>query len=1083
MPLTLGSRLQDRYELLAVIGEGGMSADYRAYDPVDKHEVAVKILKNKRTSGRAEDMIRFRREAMAVAKLFHPNLVKVYGLGEEQGTAYMIMEYFPGLGLDAWLESAAATPVDLTVAWMTQLASVLDYVHKAGILHRDLKPSNLLVREKELKLLDFGLAQIMDLGRMTDQDAVVGTFSYMAPEQAGLIRKPVDERSDLYSLGIIFYQLLTGQPPFAAKDLATLLHQQIAKPPVPPRQLKLEIPQLLEEMVIKLLKKEPEERYQSAQGLLEDLRRYRDGDAAFILGQSDCLKKLNYHTRLIGREAELQTLQQAYQQACLGRGSVCLIGGEAGRGKSRLVEEMGRHVLGRGGWWVMGRCFDQENKIPYQPFVDSLNEYLRGLDQQTPDMRAAAISRMQAQVGGLGEVVCRLNPLLRPLLGDQPELVSLDPEKENRRFLMVCSQFFRKLGSAGRPLVLVLDDLQWSDEGSLNLFVEILQDLAGSYLLLLATYRDNEVGEDHRLHRIMRTAEARRWPVTRISLTALDSGQVGRLVSEMLQEDEAATRDLADYIYKSTAGNPFFAMEVVRHLVNEKAIEYRSEPPRGWRVQWDKLAGLAVSRTILDILLKRIDLLSQEQADLLSTAAVIGRKFPLKLLFELSNLATEKIINLVDECMELQLLERGQERGAILFVHDRIKEAFDRRIPAEAKRGLHRRIAQAMEAVHAEALESGDMGPAIFELAHHYSEAGDDDQALRYALPAAARARVEYANQEAENYYRIALEILERRRQAGSLEWLAAQEGLAGVYFTLGKSDEVIAIARQLLPHKKLAVEKARLYRAIGAAYFKKGDWKASEENVRQGLRLLGERLPRSRPGLLLLMAREVFWFFWHAPGRRARTRRPSRPVQPQVVEIMQLLQAVSWSYVLSDALKFLYTTFRTMPIAEARIGRSKELAMALIGHASLCMAVPLFTRSLAYHGRCLKLRQELRDEYGLAQSYQLIGYAYCWKGEYSRSIEAFQEGVERFQRLGDLWEVAMATQGMGHSQFYQADYAGALKAFDSLSDGELGLCYIHTEKGEHDKAEQHGRAALALSEEHRIQYIVCCSLVHLGYL
>jgi tetratricopeptide (TPR) repeat protein len=337
---------------------------------------------------------------------------------------------------------------------------------------------------------------------------------------------------------------------------------------------------------------------------------------------------------------------------------------------------------------------------------------------------------------------------------------------------------------------------------------------------------------------------------------------------------------------------------------------------------------------------------------------------------------------------------------------------------------------------------------------------------------------------------------LERQARQGGPAWLEAKEGLINAYSTLGRSGEVIALATELLPHKKNALEKAGLYRQIGYACYKQGDWKSSEDHLVTGLELLGQPFPRTRAGLIAGLLQELVLFALNTTRRWWYLHKRQRLVQPEDTEIIQLYQGLGWSFILSDALKFLLLTFRILRHAETRMGQCPELAFGLAGHASLLMHLAWFQQSLVYHQKGLELRQELNDEYGIGQSLQLLGYYYCWRGDYLRSLDEFQLGKAQFNRIGDPWQLGMTIQGMGHCQFYRGDYGQALESFESfaeigrkiqdhytLSDADLWFCYIYTEKGDFAKAEEHGRLALAVSEQHGIQYIVCCSLIHLGYM
>ena len=821
--------LQKRYKILAKIGDGGMSIVYKVDDTQKGRIVAVKILKEDRIKQRgAENIIRFQREARTVSLLDHPQILKVLEVGDEADQYYLVTEYIEGETLAIRLKKGIPVTVAESVEIVRQLTEALAYVHEKGIIHRDIKPANVMLAAsgKEVKILDFGLAQLMEFTEIKNEDEVVGTFSYMSPEQAGMTRKPVDERSDLYSLGVIFYEMLTGELPFKGRDVGTILHQQAARKPTSPATIRPGIPPILEEMVLKLLNKEPEERYQTARGLLADLKRYQSGEVSFLIGKEDRLRKLSYRTRLIGREQELEQLKKIFDQSFTGQGQICLISGDAGLGKSRLIDEIRRYAYERGGVLINGKCFSQENKIPYQPFKDALNEYLYFLSQEDAGEQEAAKARMKELLGQLGGIMLGFNPHLKDILGVMPPLVPLDAERKNRRFLMVSSRFFCGLGKENAPCVLFIDDLHWADDGTLSLLTEMSEEIKNHPFLLVGTFRGNEVSETHGLARLKNEAAQKSYALHEIDLKPFDHERLKKFTAELLLEDEARVEDLTRYVLNKSKGNPFFAIELIRQLVDEKALVYQ-EGTRFWQINWDQVNRISVPVTIVDLVLRRIETLDKDLLILLSCAAFIGREFELDLLFLVMDFNQEKATALLDEAVVLQLIEVGKVKGRMLFVHDRVRDAFYKRLTVDERKKIHLRIALAIEELHKNDLES-----VLFDLLHHYMEVGDKDKVLRYCLPAASKAKESYANEEAIRCYAAALAILEEKGEQASMQWLEAKEGLATVYLTIGRNDEAIEISHQILPFKKTPVEKAGIYKQIGGAYFKKGDWLKCEDNL-----------------------------------------------------------------------------------------------------------------------------------------------------------------------------------------------------------------------------------------------------------
>ncbi|MBN1899426.1 MAG: protein kinase, partial [Spirochaetes bacterium] len=1011
--------IDGRYHILEKLGEGGMSIVFRARDKEKKTDVAVKFFKSGVTSSYIEDIIRFKREIESVSKLDHPCIIRVYNSGEHQNTPYIVMEYIKGNSLeDIILEGKSFNEND-TVSVIKQVAEALSYVHGKGIIHRDLKPGNiLLIKEKNsyrIKLLDFGVALVMELGQIKGENEIVGTFGYMSPEATGIVNKPVDERSDLYSLGILFYRLLSGSLPFKGKELSKILHQQVAVEPPKISKIKPSVSVVLEDMISKLLFKEPEMRYQSAKGLIYDLERYTKGVKDFIIGEKDQKIKLSYQTRLIGRESELNKIRKSFNLALEKNGNICLIGGEPGIGKSRLVEEIRGYCYEHGGLFIGGRCYDQENKIPYQPFRDSINGYIQNLEKMDKKEKDKEIERIKKILGDLGEIVIRLNGNMGNILGKVKDLIKLDPERENQRYIMVLSNFFCNLVPENKVCALFLDDLQWADEGSLNLLEEIASNIEKHNLLILGTFRDNEVDEKHSLTRVKLNSKKAGYPLEEIIVEKFTHNKMNKLVSQILGEEESKAHRLTDYILEKTNGNTFFAINIIRELVEEKAIIWKEGT---WQENWEKIKGMRVSANMIEIILKRIEELPADLNEFLCLGSVIGREFEIRFMYKLlPEYTQEQVVKLIDDAIGLQLLERSMERGKVLFVHDRIKEAFYKRIGQKIKKRLHLKVA-----VNMEEMNKDDLHPVLFDLAHHYIEGGEKDKAIQFALPAAEKAKTDYANEEAIKYYQLYIRLLEERGEKKSPSWIKAKEGLADVYLTIGNNDEAISISEEIMPLKKTKMEKAGVYRKIGTAYYKKGDWKNCEDTLAKGLKLLGITIPINNKEVFWSILKELIIHVFHMIFYPFVIHKSSI-IQEKYKEAVWFHFPLMWMYALSNLTKAVATTLRLINLAESKIGKSKELNFGLMMYGAGMETIGIFRGALRYQQKAYQLRKESKEEYDITQSLQQFGYYYYFMGQLEKSIDFFLQSKERHQKMGDMWEIAMDLNGLGHNQRYLGRY------------------------------------------------------------
>lgn len=1081
--------INDRYQVLAKLGESDKSIVLKTWDLQLHRNVALKLMKERVTSPYIEDLIRFKKQIQIVTKFNHPNIIKIYGEDEYNSLPFIVMELLDGLVLANLFNNSVALKIHESVCIIQQTAEALNYVHNHGIIHRDIKPGNIFIIPKnssiQVKLLDFGIAWIIELGAIKEPKEIAGTFGYMSPEATGMLDKRIDERSDLYSLGVVFYHLLTGEAPFKGYDVNRIIHQQVALNPVPPRRINPGIPPVLEAIVMKLLNKDPDLRYQSANGLIRDLEKFMNGEHEFEVGSNDPKVKISYQTRLVGRDEEMKTIETLIDKAAQGKGSLCLIAGEAGSGKSRLVEEIKQFVYEKNGVFLRGRCLNYENKFPYQPFKDAVDEYLNKIKIYDDERLEVEKNRINNVLGDLSGIVLKLNPRLEKFLGKTKEIVPLEPERENQRFLMTLAEFFYNLVNNDLGYVLFLDDLQWADESSFYLLKELLSRVGNSNLLIIGTYRDNEIEKGHHIENIIEIAQTKKTSFQNIRLKPFNQQNMEELIRYILGGSVVEIDLLSRYVLNKSNGNPFFAINIIRELVEQKILYW----DRGnWQQNLQKLGEIPISNSLLDIILRRIENLTDPQKELLIKGAVIGREFEIELLYRLTCLTKTEVVNMIDDFIGLQLLERSTQNGRVIFVHDRIRDAFYHTITETERKKIHLQIALAIEETNQDNPEK-----VVYELAHHFWESGDSTKTLKYVIPAAKKAQNSYANEEAIRFYKIGAGLLENEREKNNEQWFTVNEELGKVYLTIGKNEEVIHIVQSILPLATNPIDKARLYRTIGTAYFKKGDWIYSETNLITGLEIMGESIPQNKIITYLKICKEIFiyeslelFFKYFRPNEDANIISELRK------EIFWTYYAMSWMHMLSDNGKMIWNVMRMMNISNASFAKTKEAASGITGYAALCMAIPLFKRAVKNHQKAFQFRSGMNDEWGAAQSLQFLGYSHSWQGNHSDSIENYEASLQRFKKIGDIWEIGKVLNGLGLEYCYLADYEKALYYFTQYLDysqqiddnygyitssKNIGWCYI--ERGDCEPAQIILSKALAHSRE--IPFLFCLVKALLG--
>jgi class 3 adenylate cyclase len=776
-----------RYQVRRFLGEGGKKRVYLAHDTRLERDVAIALIK---TEGLDEGgLARVRREARAMGRLGdHPHIVTIYDVGEEGGQPYIVSQYMGGGSVEDLLQRSEKRqlPTELAARLADQMCHALEYAHARSIIHRDLKPGNVWLGEDgTAKLGDFGLAIALDRSRLTLDGMMVGTVAYMAPEQA-LGRAP-DARSDLYALGAMLYEMVTGRPPFLGDDAVAVISQHINTPPVAPSWHNAEVPRALEALILRLLAKAPEERPASAAAIREALAAIAATKSAS--GEQAVAADVNPLDRLasgvfVGREREMDEVRAGFEETLSGRGRLLLLVGEPGIGKTRTAEEFATYARLRKAQILWGRCYEGEGAPAYWPWVQAIRSYVHDRDP------GALLSEMGSGASDIAQVVSEVRQRLPGL----PEPPPMEPEQARFRLFDSITTFLRNAAKT-QALVLVLDDLHWADKSSLLLLQFLARELRGARLLVLGTYRDVDI---HRQHPLSQTLGelAREQLSQRILLRGLGEHDVGRFI-----EITAGIRPpaaLVDAVYKETEGNPFFVNEVVRLLVADGRLEH-PEQVKSWSV--------GIPQSVREVVGRRLDHLSAEANRVLSVASVVGREFGPEVLERLSELAEDRLLEALDEAVAARVItEAPRPGGRYMFAHALIRETLYEELSTTRRVRLHQRIGETLEQLY-----GANPEPHLAELAYHFFEAaqgGDVDRAIAYGVRAGDRAAELMAHEEAARQYELALQALELRERSGG-----------GRCAMLLKLSETLWRAGEYDRARTTAGEAAEIARRLGAAH------------------------------------------------------------------------------------------------------------------------------------------------------------------------------------------------------------------------------------------------------------------------
>ena len=807
------------YQSLETLYESGVTLIRRARRVRDSLPVILKT--DKSVSSFAESP-RLKHEAEMLSALSCEHIVRSHGLEQDEWGPMLVLEDFGGVPLADYLAGRtldAGEALRLAIG----MSEALRAVHGAGIIFLALNPDNILYNPDSgaLKLADFGQATTLPQERLNFEQGVrtaTGVLAYASPEQTGRMNRAVDYRSDFYSLGVIFYQMLTGRLPFESDDALELMHLHIAKAPPPPHESVPAVPEAVSRIVLKLLAKMAEERYQSAWGLKADLEyclanmtnpRNLTG---FEPGQHDISERFQIPQKLYGREAEIETLLQTFDHVSAGGAALFLVAGYSGVGKTALIHEIHKPITAKRGYFIKGKFDQYQRNIPYFAWAQALNGLVNHLLIESEARLAAWKARILSAVGSNGKVLTEVIPNLALVIGPQPDVPELGGQEAQNRFNYVFQNFTKAMAQQEHPLVIFLDDLQWIDEASLSLLRILLTDLDLTHFLVIGAYRDNEVDATHPL--TMGVAELLKANVTleRLTLQNLSEADVNTMILDALNCEPADSRPLSQLIYTKTAGNAFFTHQMF-HALAEKELLAFDAATRRW--QWDMAALQAMNITdnVVVLMVEKLQKFPVVTQAILNLAACIGNKFDLKTLSIIVSKPVESVATDLQSALVEGLIIPANENYK--FSHDRIQQAAYSMNASHDNQQNHLRIARAL------LQQTYDPDERIFEIIDHFDRASDviSDPDEKAKLPqlyllAGRKARASAAYAIARDYFSKGIEQLPRQCWEQQYDQtLTLYSSGAEAAFLSNDFEKMNLYTEAVTTHAKEFVDKLDVYR------------------------------------------------------------------------------------------------------------------------------------------------------------------------------------------------------------------------------------------------------------------------------
>jgi len=986
--------LVDRYRLGEEVGRGGMGRVLRAHDTTLDRQVAIKTL----AAAALDDEARKRLldEARAAARLNHPNIVSLFDAGESNGDAYIVMELVEGQSLHEHRPDSLEGVIDIA----RQVCQALAHAHAHGIVHRDLKPENVIVTtDGRAKLLDFGLARPIT-SRLSTEGGISGTVFYLAPEQA--MGRSVDVRTDLYSLGVMLYELSTHRLPFTGDDPLTVVTQHLHAPVVPPRTIRPDLPPALERLILALMAKQPEDRPADALAVDKALADIQLGsDPAEGAWADEVRIDQLARGRLIGRRSELDRLRELWSVALAGQSVLALISGEPGVGKTRLARELIATARLSSATVLSGGCYEFEATTPYLPFIEAIQVWVR---EETPE-------RLQAVVDTGAPEVVRMAPEAEEKLGHPPARPPLTPSEERMRLFDSLARTFQRM-AVPNGLLIFLDDLHWADSGTLQLLHYLLRHLRQDRVLILAAYREVELDRSHPLAEAIVEWNRERRPV-RLALGRLSQEESAALLASLFQA-ETVSPEFVEAIQRETEGNPFFIEEVVKSLI-ESGVVYREDG------RWERKAieELAIPQSVKEAIGRRLNRLDPATLDVLHAAAVIGKTFSYDVLAASLGQSEGDLLPALDQGTAAQLVT-PTEGEAYVFTHDKIRETLYDEINPIRRRRLHQSVGEALEGRRA-----GEARARAQDMAYHFTAAGDSRRGLEYSLQAAEQARKLYAWDEAVQFLTTARECALGLEQSDEVARLDALIG--ATYGDQGQFRGAIAAYQRAIDATVEPRERASLKIRLGDMYTMVGD--------SQALRILNETIAELDPEtqrLELASARAQLARHWHYAAQFTRA--------------LELLD-------------------QARPVLE-ELGDIHMLTRTLAHYAGAYQHTARYEESDGWADRLIHLGESSGHTFAAAVGHEYLAENAISQGRFERAAEHATLDRQLGERVGSLdrmgWSdfaQAWAASGLGDLDLAEQTARDGLDVAYRIGDQRLAvllmsvLTFVLADRGGHDEA------------------------------
>ncbi|OHD65722.1 MAG: hypothetical protein A2176_13895 [Spirochaetes bacterium RBG_13_51_14] len=912
-----------------------------------------------------------------------------------------------------------------------QIARGLKEIHQNEIIHSDINPGSIIVNPetRNVKIRDFGFNSITAYKTedIYNPEVIVNNLPYISPEQTGRINRSIDYRSDFYSLGITLYELLTGEPPFPSSDPLEIIHSHMARLPQPPTAVKEDIPQMISTIIMKMMAKNPENRYQSAHGIISDLEEcMRQLKATgrielFTPGKSDIQDKFIIPQKLYGRTREIDALISLFDQTRQGPIRVLLVSGYAGIGKTTLIHELYKPVTRHKGYFVSGKFNSLDSYIPYSAIMQAFQALIKQILSENGERVKAWKQGLMSAVGPNGRIITDILPETESLIGSQPEIPETGPEESQNRFRLVLKNFIKLFAAEEHPLVMVLEDLQWADSASLALLKTMVADPDLSHILFIGSYRSDAITDPHPLTAWLADIREQNTELHDLQLGPLTPSAVNELIADTLKSDTGACRELAELIYHKTGGNPFFLRQFLKRLHDDGILIYSSVA--GWHWDMNRIQRMRATENVIVLMSERISRMREESREILTIISILGARVTPEILSEICGRSLEEIIISLNDAVQNELIITTPFGYALS--HDRIHESIISITSVDDLKKLHYRIGNTLMK-HA-SLE--DLPEKVFSIIDHFNQCLDliSDPDEKWAIVqinilAAIKAKSSTAYLSAVKYFDHAISLLpddvweENYPMAFSIFMEKAE-----CHYLAGTMTNDTTPLYVLLKRARTVIDRAKIYSLLIVLYSHQN---RVDEAIELGLKAMGIfklKLPKSPS--VAYMAKELYCtrialrkkttdYLYNLPLLEDRA----------ILQMMDIMMKITvpayYSNKESDLRLIILLALKIINMT-LKHGNSRyaPYAYAVYG-AVVGTRLQEYTDAYEFGRLGLALNDKFHDSEFKARLHHIFGALIaCWKRPYHEYIEHFATALRAGMASGDFLFTSYAiTNILSHS-------------------------------------------------------------------